>query len=180
MLKIVTISCLLLLPLFAGAKDAIWVHIDTQQLVLEVKSGNTTLSRFSNISLGRNGSGFKKKRGDDITPHGRYKITWINRKSRYHLFFGVNYPSKENAQQAFDQKIITKKDYRRILHAHKNNQTPPQNTPMGGLIGIHGLGHGDKKIHEMMNWTHGCIALTNEQINNLDTLIKKETLVIID
>jgi len=180
MLKILFAIILLVLSLTTVAKEAIWIHIDTQKLLLEVKLGNTTLAHFSNISLGRNGSGFKKKRGDDITPHGRYKITWINRKSRYQLFFGFNYPSKENAQQALEQQLITKKDYKRIIKAHKNKQTPPQNTPMGGLIGIHGLGRGDEKIHEMMNWTHGCIALTNKQIHNLDTLIKKETLVIID
>ena len=180
MLRIFFIIIILSFPLSASAEEDIWVLIDTEKLVLEVKLGNVTLVKFTNISIGRNGSGFKRRRGDDTTPLGRYRITWINNKSRYHLFFGFNYPSQENAQQALEQKLINKKTYSKIIKAHNNNQTPPQNTPLGGLIGIHGLGSGDKKIHETMNWTHGCIALTNKQINNLSTLIKHNTLIIVE
>lgn len=174
------LTVILLSPVSADEKDDdIWLLIDTQKLLLEVKLADVTLVKFSNISIGRNGSGFKRKRGDDITPLGKYKISWINRKSRYHLFYGFNYPSRENAQQALQKGLIDKKNYSRIIKAHNNNQVPPQNTPLGGLIGIHGLGRGNEAIHKMMNWTHGCIALSNEQINNLDTLIKKNTIVII-
>jgi len=180
MLRTFLIVIIILLPLFAYAEEELWVHIDTEKLLLEVKLGSVTLVKFPNISIGRNGSGFKRRRGDDTTPLGRYRIAWINNKSRYHLFFGFNYPSQENALQALEQKLINKKTYSKIIKAHNNNQTPPQNTPLGGLIGIHGLGRGDKKIHETMNWTHGCIALTNEQINNLSTLIKHGTLVIVE
>jgi len=180
MLRNFFIIIILLFPLYAYAQEDIWVLIDTEKLVLEVKSGNITLLKFSNISIGRNGSGFKRKRGDDITPLGRYRIAWINHKSRYHLFFGFNYPSRENAQQALDNGLLSKSSYKKIIQAHDNKQIPPQNTSLGGLIGIHGLGQGDKKIHETMNWTHGCIALTNKQINNLSALIKYNTLIIVE
>ncbi|MCP3850122.1 MAG: L,D-transpeptidase [Gammaproteobacteria bacterium] len=163
----------------AYALDDIWLLIDTQKQELEVKQADVTLRTFSNISIGRNGSGFKEKRGDDITPKGKYKISWVNRESRFHLFYGFNYPSQENARTALRKKLITPKDFIRIMIAHKKNRLPPQDTPMGGMIGIHGLGQGDRKIHETMNWTHGCIALTNKQINNLDTLINRETIVIV-
>lgn len=170
----------LLLCSFSGhAQDEVWLLIDTKKLELDVKLANVTLVKYSNIAIGRNGSGFKQKRGDDTTPLGKYKISWINRNSQYHLFFGFNYPSVENVQQAFKKGLVDKKNYSRVIRAHKNNQVPPQNTPLGGLIGIHGLGRGDKKIHESMNWTHGCIALTNEQINNLDKLVKKDTIVVV-
>ncbi len=163
----------------AYAENSIWLLIDTTKLELEVKLANVTLVKYSNISIGRNGSGFKHKRGDDTTPLGTYKIGWINRKSRYHLFFGFDYPSVENARQALQKGLVTPKTFAKIMIAHRHNQVPPQNTPMGGLIGIHGLGQGDKEIHKTMNWTHGCIALTNEQINNLDKLIKHGTKVIV-
>ena len=174
-----TLLFLFSLSVHAAEEENIWLLIDTKKLELEVKLADVTLVKYSNISIGRNGSGFKNKRGDDITPLGKYKISWINRKSRYHLFFGFNYPSVENARKALRKGLVTPKTFTKILLAHKHDQVPPQNTPMGGLIGIHGLGRGDKKIHETMNWTHGCIALTNKQINNLDALIKKETIVII-
>ena len=44
---------------------------------------------------------------------------------------------------------------------------PPQQTALGGHIGIHGIGAGDPRIHEDFNWTSGCIALTNAQIDDL-------------
>lgn len=159
--------------------EDIWLLVDTQKLELNVKLGDVTLVTFSNIAIGRNGAGFKRKRGDDITPKGKYKISWTNPNSRYHQFYGFNYPSKENAQQALENGLINIKTFVGIARAHKNNQVPAQNTALGGLIGIHGLGRGDKEIHQTMNWTHGCIALTNEQINKLDTWIKKGTIVVV-
>ena len=169
----------LLYSVSAYTQDDIWLQIDTKKLELEVKLADVTLVKYSNIAIGRNGSGFKRKRGDDITPIGKYRISWINRKSRYHLFFGFNYPSVENVQQALNKGLVDRKTYSKVIRAHNNDQVPPQNTPLGGLIGIHGLGRGDINIHKTMNWTHGCIALTNEQINNLDKLIKKDTIVIV-
>ena len=170
---------LLFVPLLSTANDGIWLLVDTQKLELDVKLAETTLVRFENIAIGRNGSGFKKKRGDDTTPLGKYKISWINRKSQYKYFYGFNYPSRENVYQAFTEGLVDKQTYQRVMKAHKHHQVPPQNTPLGGMIGIHGLGGADRKIHESMNWTHGCIALSNEQIRRLDTWIKKDTIVVV-
>jgi len=177
-LNIIILPLILLLSLPAFAED-IWLLVDTEKLELSVKSGNTVLTKFSNIAIGRNGAGFKQKRGDDITPLGAYKISWVNKKSRYHFFYGFNYPSIDNVKNALDKGLVDKKSYQQIIRAHKHNQVPPQNTTLGGMIGIHGLGLGDKQIHETINWTHGCIALNNEQIIKLDKLIKKNTIVIV-
>lgn len=170
---------LLCFSLSVFAFEDIWLLIDSKKLQLDVKLGDITLVSFANISVGRNGAGFKRKRGDDTTPLGKYKISWINRKSRYHRFYGFNYPSSKNAHQALKKGLINKKTYDSVINAHENNRVPPQNTPLGGMIGIHGLGKGDKEIHTTMNWTHGCIALTNQQINKLDTWIKKDTIVVV-
>lgn len=161
------------------ANEEIWLLVDTQKLVLDVKLGDITLVRFDNISIGRNGAGFKRKRGDDITPKGKYKISWFNYKSRYNIFYGFNYPSSDNARTALMKGLINQTTFNQIVKAHDNKQVPPQNTRLGGMIGIHGLGKADKKIHESMNWTHGCIALTNEQVSQLDTWIEKDTIVVI-
>jgi L,D-peptidoglycan transpeptidase YkuD (ErfK/YbiS/YcfS/YnhG family) len=48
---------------------------------------------------------------------------------------------------------------------------------LGGQIGIHGLGSGDIKVHEVFDWTHGCIALTNSQIDHLSQLVDTGTVV---
>ena len=102
-------AILLLYSISAYAQGDVWLLIDTQKLELEVKLADITLVKFSNIAIGRNGSGFKRRRGDDTTPLGKYKISWINRKSRYHLFFGFNYPSVENVEQALKKGLVDKK-----------------------------------------------------------------------
>lgn len=177
MLRIGLLLSLLGLPVASFAQGDIWLLVDTRSLTLEVKKGNKTLEKMTNISIGRNGAGFKKHRGDNVTPLGLYKIGWINENSAYHRFFGLSYPSVSNAATAYAQGIIDSATYNAIVAAHNHHRLPPQNTKLGGRIGIHGLGIGNKKIHRMMNWTHGCIALTNHQIDRLSRWITKEIVV---
>ncbi|MCK5829007.1 MAG: L,D-transpeptidase [Methylococcales bacterium] len=159
------------------ADDSIWLLIDTHKLNLKVKKGTSTLAVMNNISIGRGGAGFKQYKGDDITPLGTYKISWINKKSRFRKFYGFNYPSIDNTSNAFKNNLLSSKSYTSIMNAHKKNKVPPQNTSLGGVIGIHGLGNADKKIHELVNWTHGCIAVTNQQIDILAKWLNKGMLV---
>ena len=162
------------LPLMA---DNIWIEIDTQALTLQVKQEKHTLETFKNIAIGRNGAGVKLRKGDDITPLGSYKIGWINENSHYYRFYGFDYPSIENAETALVQGLIDDNVFQTIKSAHKNGQIPSQTTALGGQLGIHGLGNADLHIHKILNWTHGCIALTNEQIDRLHPWLKKGTLV---
>lgn len=151
--------------------NSIWLLVDTQQQQLEVKQGEITVAVFENIAIGRNGAGFKQHRGDNITPQGEYKIGWINPQSQFHIFYGLTYPSVENANQALSKDLISESEYNDIISAHAYNQTPPQSTALGGQVGLHGIGKGDMEIHQSMNWTHGCVALTNSQIDELDRWI---------
>lgn len=166
-----------LLSIAVRADGAVWILIDTKKMQLEVKKGNKTIAVMENLAIGRNGAGFKKHVGDDITPIGTYRIGWINNKSSFHRFYGFDYPSIENANEALLSGLLSKKSHTSIVNAHKKDKVPPQNTAIGGRIGIHGLGKGDEFIHEMMNWTHGCIALNNKQIDKLNRWIRKGTLV---
>lgn len=159
------------------AVEPVWLLVDTSKLTLEVKQGNKVLATMKNIAIGQKGAGFKKHIGDDITPKGEYKIGWINNKSRFYKFYGFNYPSVDNANEALLSGLLSKRSHTRIVKAHSKKQVPPQNTKIGGQIGIHGLGEADKAIHKIMNWTHGCIALSNEQVDQLEQWIKKGTVV---
>jgi len=159
------------------ADEGIWLLIDTENLNLKIKKGATTLAVMNNISIGRSGAGIKLHRGDDITPLGTYRIGWINNKSKFYKFYGFNYPSIDNATNAFENNVLSTNSYTSIIKAHKKNKVPPQNTSIGGVIGIHGLGRADKKIHGLINWTHGCIALTNQQIDTLGRWLNKGTVV---
>ncbi len=160
---------------FAG--DAIWLLVDTKALSLSVNQGNKTLEILENIAIGKRGAGFKRRIGDEITPLGDYKIGWIDTRSAFHLFMGITYPSEQNAKQAMQQGLINKAQYTAIAAADDWDYIPPQNTPLGGRIGIHGLGRADPKIHESMNWTRGCIALTNAQIDRLRHWVSTGTVI---
>jgi murein L,D-transpeptidase YafK len=152
--------------------DEIWINVDTSAQTLSVMRGDQVKKTFENIALGRYGTTWNKRTLDDKTPLGTFRIGWINEQSRYYRFFGLDYPNRENAQRALEENIITEETWRTILHAVDRDRTPPQNTELGGYIGIHGIGRGDPAIHEQFNWTNGCIALTNEQIDQLSKWLK--------
>ncbi len=181
MLRIKLLSVLLInlcmLPRVSFADSNVWLLVDTQKLSVEVKKGEKTVAVLENIAIGRNGAGEKSHRGDDVTPLGNYRIGWINEKSPFRKFFGLTYPTVEHADSALKQGTIGLDTYESIARAHLAGQIPPQNTNLGGQIGIHGLGSANLSIHKSMNWTHGCIALTNDQIDQLSQWVEKGTLV---
>lgn len=174
-------ACLLALLLgfssLAFSDAEVWLQVDTQTAKIKIKRGEKTIAILKHIAIGRKGAGFKRTEGDDITPLGRYKIGWINEQSRYRTFLGFNYPTAGQARKALKLGLIDLKTYKKIVKAHENNTVPPQNTRLGGQIGIHGLGEADPGIHDMFNWTHGCIALTNRQIDYLSRWVHEGTVV---
>lgn len=164
----------------AQANDReVWLLVETQPHVLKVMEGNQPREVFQRIAIGRNGVGFDKRRGDDKTPLGSYRIGWVNEKSRFGSFFGLNFPNHDNAKRAYETGLISDYTYRHLLSVQPDEEVPPQNTALGGQIGIHGIGQGSLKVHENFDWTHGCIALTNEQVDRLKQWVKKGTLVVI-
>ena len=153
-------------------KKGRWVLIDTQRRTLIVFDNNTTVDSFSHLARGTNGVGSKKRRGDNITPVGLFKVGWITRNTRFKIFIGLNYPTVEYAEKGFASKLIDEKTLTRIRLAVQKGEVPPQNTALGGYIGIHGIGRGSLKIHHLIDWTDGCIALDNQQIEKLGRLVK--------
>ncbi len=149
------------------AQEPVWLLVDTQKKVIQVRQEGAVLATFANISVGRNGAKHKQKSGDDITPIGSYNIAYMNDKSHFRKFFGLNYPSVYDAGLALYSEIISYADYQRIMQAHRHNKLPPQDTILGGRIGIHGVGRGNDKVHGSIDWTHGCVAVSNQQIDKL-------------
>lgn len=169
---------MLLLPLHALADDA-WVLVNTgQETVSVVKDGQKVLT-FKGAAFGRGGIGAVRQRGDGQTPQGSYRIAWINHNSQYHVFFGLNYPTLTQALTGFNKGIIDKNSFDKIAQADIDGILPPQDTPLGGNIGIHGVGKGSLWMHKNFNWTDGCIALTNQQIEKLAPWLEIGTRVVI-
>lgn len=99
------------------------------------------------ISLGRNPVGHKEFEGDKKTPEGVYLIYDKNPNSGYHKNLGISYPNEKDKE-----------------HASALGKSA------GGDIKIHGLRNGTGcigKLHRWRDWTAGCIALTNKEIDEL-------------
>lgn len=157
-----------------------WLLVDTTARTLSVMRGETTVeARFDYIALGRLGPKPVHYRGDTSTPTGEFHIDAINHQSNYTLFFRLNYPTVAHASLALAAGKITQQDHERIALAEWHGKPPPQDTPLGGMIGIHGIGRGSLKVHRDFNWTEGCVALDNQQIHALARYVRMGMRVII-
>ncbi len=161
------LSAVVLCESFAGPDHDYWILVDTEKMVLSVLEGNNVRKTYDRISIGRAGAALDKTEGDNRTPLGEFRVVRITSDSPFHRFFGLDYPTVAHARRAYRAGTIDYEDYAAIFDASKTGSMPPQTTPLGGHIGIHGVGSGDPKVHDAFNWTQGCIALTNRQIDDL-------------
>jgi murein L,D-transpeptidase YafK len=157
--------------------DEIWVLVDTRQLTLVVMQGESILQKYDNIAIGSNGPTRARLVSDETTPLGDFHISRINERSRYRLFFAFDYPTMDHAKRALADGRLKPDEYTAVSNAWLAEKPPPQNTPLGGYLGIHGLGTSSEEIHGSVNWTDGCIAVTNEQIEELAGWVSVGTLI---
>jgi len=182
-------ALLLLCCLLSGAPVAVtassdvavsprpWLLVDTAALTLSVMRGEQVLFRVDNIAIGSNGATRRKRIHDEKTPLGDFTISAIRDSERFRHFLLFDYPTMDHARLAMEEGRISPQEYRALSRAWRNAEPPPQNTGLGGNLGIHGLGDGDPEIHRLFNWTNGCIAVTNEQIEQLLPLVRVGTRV---
>ena len=168
------------IPLQINAEDyRLVVYKNNKELAL--KKANNIVKKY-HIATGKGGKGTKRKRGDSKTPLGVYRVSKFSKSNRFHYFIQLDYPNLIDAWYGFKNEVIDSSDFKRIANAYKKRESPPQDTNLGGQIGIHGIGKTTTKklaIHEELNWTDGCIALTNDDINDLMKFIKIGTTVVI-
>lgn len=171
-------AVLLLLTLAFPADAAeVRVVIDTESDTLQVLRGDKVIRTYENIAIGRYGKTYFKVRGDNKTPLGKFRIGWSNKKTRYHRFLGLTYPDLPAADRALVDGRIDESEWQSIRLASEAGKVPSQKTLLGGMIGIHGIGSGDREVHDEFNWTNGCVALTNEEIDELLKWVKIGTSV---
>lgn len=135
------------------------VVIKKGQRLLHLMRGDQILKTYK-IALGRNPTGHKTQMGDYRTPEGEYKIDWRNPNSKFYLSMHISYPNQKDLENA-----------RRL------------GVPPGGDIMIHGLPNGlgwIKEMHRIVDWTKGCIAVTNEEIEEIWRCVRDGTPVRIE
>ncbi len=126
------------------------VEVHKADRMMYLISGDRIIETYK-IRLGGNPIGPKQFEGDQKTPEGSYRITHRNPNSAYHLSLGVSYPN--DADSAF---------------ALANGLTP------GGDIFIHGANNNGRSRGD---WTVGCIAVTDKQIQQIYAMVNPGTLI---
>ncbi len=113
---------------------------------LTLYSGEQILKSYK-VAVGRGPSGPKDHQGDHKTPEGAYVLDMKNAKSRFHLALHVSYPNAADRQRA-----------------QKEGLDP------GGAIMVHGLPRGFGwlgSLQHLIDWTDGCIAVSNSEIEEI-------------
>jgi len=116
-------------------------------------------------AFGREPVGAKRAAGDERTPEGDYRIAGPARPGRFHRFLPIDYPSPADADRALAERRLSPADHRRILDAHARGKLPPQDTELGGLLGLHGEGARWRGESKQLDWTYGCIALADAELD---------------
>jgi len=116
------------------------------------------------VVIGRN-PGDKHREGDLTTPEGDFYICYKNPESKYHRFLGLSYPNVEDAERGVRENLITPAEFEQIRAAIEKKECPPWKTALGGEVGIHGP-------CPNVTWTHGCVAMSVEQIERLYDLLE--------
>jgi len=137
-----------------GPADEILIEKKERRLTLISK--DKVLKTYK-IALGGNPNGPKERQGDNKTPEGTYVIDSRQKNSRYHLSLHISYPNEKDKKRA-----------------RKLGVSP------GGDIMIHGIKNGFSWIgdfHTRIDWTKGCIAVTDEEIEEINKLVPNGTIV---
>jgi murein L,D-transpeptidase YafK len=111
--------------------------------------------RTYKVALGGTPVGAKERQGDHKTPEGHYVLDRRNPKSQFHKSIHVSYPKAEEVRKA-----------------RESGYSP------GGDIMIHGLPNGRGwlgAVHRAMNWTDGCIAVTDDEMDEIWNLVPDGT-----
>lgn len=148
------------------------------------------LLRTYEIALGQVPVGAKEKQGDLKVPEGEYRIcekskgpfsTAHNWSAAYlgTRWMCLTYPNNFDAQRALDKKMITQEQFNKIDQATNAGIKPPQNTALGGGIGLHGWIEEDWSNDSDRAQTWGCVSFHNHDLNEIYELVDMKTKVII-
>ncbi len=143
-------------------RNATILVVRKQSRTLTVFQGTKPVKKYP-VVLGHNPRNDKLMQGDKCTPEGVYRVVTKYPHPKWHRFILLNYPTREN--------------WLKFAQAKKRGQIPSE-AQIGGDIGIHGT---DDELKNLLreNWTEGCIALSNRDVEEIYRLIRPGSLVVI-
>ena len=128
-----------------------FVRVFKRQRRLELLSEGELIAQYA-IALGGQPEGHKQQQGDERTPEGFYVIDWRKEDSAFHRALHISYPNSDDVRRAEERGVDP-----------------------GGAIMIHGLPNNLAvigSVHTVVDWTDGCIAVTNAEIEEIWRLVR--------
>ncbi len=122
------------------------------------------------VELGSAPRGAKQRQGDMKTPEGDLFICAKNRTSAFVRYLGIAYPTPAAAHDGVEAGKVARGVEQEVISAFRTRRgCPPQQTPLGGLVGIHGGGSWEKRADGFLltDWTWGCVAVRDADIREL-------------
>ncbi len=131
-----------------SAQKVTLIVVDKTARTLTLLSHGKVLRRYTQLKLGPNPQGHKQQEGDGRTPEGQYRINGRNAHSLYHLSLRISYPNAKD-----------------IALAKQLGISP------GGDIFIHGQPNQSTLERIPIDWTAGCISVSNAEIEEIWSLV---------
>ncbi|MGF1753421.1 L,D-transpeptidase family protein [Vibrio makurazakiensis] len=131
------------------------VKVDKSKRRLYLMDEEDVVIREYRIALGKDPKGHKLHEGDNRTPEGNYRLEYVTEESGFYRSVHISYPHRAD-----------------IIRAGVYGLSP------GGNIKIHGLKNGESKSPDFIqsfDWTNGCIALTNSEMDEFIELVEMGT-----
>ena len=130
------------------------VKVDKSDRKMYLMDGSRVVKEYD-IALGANPKGHKTQEGDERTPEGIYILDYLKLNSAFYKAMHVSYPNKEDVSRSKSMGVLPGGFI--MVHGQKN-----------GLAGLSFITH-------RFNWTSGCVALTNDEMDEFIDLVKLGT-----
>ncbi len=157
----------------------LWIRVDKSERTFYVYEGDRLIRALpADVSASDEDKVRRSQLGERDhyrIPEGVFFVTRLHPESQYYRAFVLSYPNAVHALRGVQEGIITEAQYQAIVRADQEGVEPPMNTPLGGLIEIHGQGSGRQRA-----WTRGCVALRNVHMDELWDLVTVGTPVVIE
>lgn len=130
------------------------VFVDKSARTLQLLSDDKVIKSY-HIALGGNPIGHKQQQGDQRTPVGSYTLDYKNEKSKFYRSIHVSYPNTTDKARAKSRGVSAGGDI--MIHGQKNGF---------GALGL---------LNQQRDWTEGCIAVTNDEMDEIIAAVKVGT-----
>jgi murein L,D-transpeptidase YafK len=161
---------------YDGYQASAVIEIWKAERKLVLRQGDAVVREFR-VALGAQPRYGKELQGDGRTPVGRYYVSERKAESRFHRFLGISYPNADDAERAYQRKLIGPGEWADIFFANLRGDSPPWYTVLGGRVGIHGYGG---RPYLPVDWTEGCVAVSDTDIEFLFDRVSLGTPVLIN